>query len=121
MLRKRSAGWNPRLPSRTILDRGLTLLNGFSLLVNKLKLVNFFFIFGRAVDYARLTASFRAHVNIVFFTYFTYLLDNEFGSFFRPIVTESTEATNVTDIFTLKIVIQSKETLNITVAEPIQP
>ena len=62
---------------------------------------------GRAVDYAGLTASFRAHVNIVFFTYFTYLLDNEFGSFFRPIVTESTEAANVTDIFTLKIVIQS--------------
>ena len=38
---------------------GLTLLNGFSFLVN------FCFVLGRAVDQAGLTASFRVHVNII--------------------------------------------------------
>ena len=44
----------------------ITLLNGFSFLVI------FFIILGGAADYAGLTASFRAHVNIV--SLLTYLL-----------------------------------------------
>ena len=56
----------PGLPSRTILDR-TSLLNGFSFLV-----FFSFFILGRAVDEAGLTASFRAPVNIV--SLLTYLL-----------------------------------------------
>ena len=47
---------------------GLTLLNGFPFLVNFF----FLFILGRAVDKAGLTASFRAHVNII--SLLTYLL-----------------------------------------------
>ena len=60
----------PGLPSRTILDRTY-FAQRFSFLVTG----NFFlFIFGRAVDNAGLTASFRAHVNIVYLL--TYLLTN---------------------------------------------
>ena len=49
---------------------GLTLLNGFSFLVN---IFLSFFNLGRAVDLAGLTASFRVHVNIII-SLLTYLL-----------------------------------------------
>ena len=47
---------------------GFSLLNGFSFAQRFFifsYLFIYFFILGRAVDYAGLTASFRAHVNIV--------------------------------------------------------